>query len=63
MLLDFQPMFPLVEMPEFDAADLLDFAEKLFPSPANEAATAVTTMAVSLSRRGPDNSGLHFGRA
>ena len=38
-----QQMFPLAETPEVDAADLLGFAEKLFPAPANEAATAITT--------------------
>jgi hypothetical protein len=59
MLLDIKPMFPLAEKPEFDAADLLGFAEKRFPTPANEAATAVTKLAVGSWRRGRDRSGLH----
>ena len=47
-----QQMFPLAETPEIDTADLLGFAEKLFPTPANEATTALTTMAAGSSPRG-----------
>jgi len=51
-----QQMFPLAEAPEIDTADLLGFADKLFPAPANDAATATTTMAASSARRGQDGS-------
>jgi len=51
-----QQMFPLAETPEVDTADLLGFAEKLFPAPAKDAATAITAMAVDSSRRGRDSS-------
>ena len=44
-----QQMFPLAETPEVDAADLLSFAEKLSRASPNEAATAMTTIAVSSS--------------
>jgi hypothetical protein len=51
-----QQMYPPAETPEVDAADLLGFAEKLFPAPAHEAATAITTMAVSSPLHGRDRS-------
>jgi len=51
-----QQMFPLAETPEVDTADLLGFAEKLFPAPAKDAATAIAAMAVDSSRRGRDSS-------